>query len=100
MKTLITLTALALATGIASAQDFAYERQIGSPDVSAQPFHATDPMPSQGKIAVSLEHVYRGNPDVETLPADYREQPSRTAAFCNSSYDRIALGNSDLYGTC
>lgn len=103
MKTLIAVTALTLAAGLANAGDFAYERQIGSPDVSSElstlQFRATDPAPSAVQPVISLHRFYAGNPDVEVLPEDYRES-KHSVTYCNSSYDRIAMDNPDLSPNC
>lgn len=101
MKTLITVSALALVGNMAMAGDFAYERQIGSEDVSSElstlVFRSTDPAPSMGSQRISLHDAYRGNPDTEVLPADFEDSMSMDMnTLPRTSYEEISRGNHDL----
>ena len=64
MKTLITISALALMSNLAIADNFNYEQQIASPDLSNQDFSSTGTQASTTDVRVSLSDWYRGNPDV------------------------------------
>ncbi len=97
MKMLMTLTALTLTTGIATAGDFGYERQLASPDLSFQPYHATAPSPSVVQPVISLHEIYRGNPDNETVPEGFQHSISgQLEAQHQDSYDRLVSENPDL----
>jgi len=69
MRTLITVSALALMSNLAVAENFAHEQQISSPDLDANiqnlDFRSSDPQASAQGVRVSLNDFYRGNPDVE-----------------------------------
>lgn len=105
MKIAFTTAALVLASSLATAGDFAYERQWASEDlaseVSSLVFRATDPAPSMGNTVISLHESYRGNPDTEVLPEGFRQQyPGSSRTYCTTGYDRIAQGNPDLSTIC
>lgn len=66
MKQLVLATALTLASGIAAAEPFAFEKALGSPDLDPSldnPTHEFPPVIEPGPEITSLDHIYRGNPD-------------------------------------
>ncbi|RTZ73249.1 MAG: hypothetical protein DSZ00_00715 [Gammaproteobacteria bacterium] len=105
MRTAIAITALTLVSSLAIAEDFTYERQWASEDLASETstlgFRASDPVASMGTTVISLHEVYRGNPDVETIPEDFRqENAGASKSYCNTGYDRIAQANPDLSPNC
>ncbi len=99
MRTLITLSALLLASNLTLADTFQYERQIGNQDLDPHFDNVTEPvrdtMPGMSNIHVSLYDVYKGNPDTEvnTAPGIIRNQLNMLSC---SSYDQMAAENPDL----
>ena len=105
MKIAITTAALILASSLAAAEDFTYERQWASEDLAAETstlgFRSSDPSPSSGDTIISLHEFYRGNPDVEVLPEGYRRHDAGNARrYCPTGYDHIARDNPDLSPIC
>ena len=98
MKTLITVSALALVSNLASAENFAYERQISSPDLSTDlGFNGSDPKASAQEVHVSLNDFYRGNPDVENVSYEHDGIIIRGAVQF-TAYDELSQQNPDLGG--
>lgn len=97
MRTLIAVSALALLSNLAIAENFNYEQQIASPDLSNQDFSSTGPNASTMDVRVSLDDFYRDNPDVSNVPYDHEgivlRGPGRFTA-----YDDLSRHNPDLGG--
>mgnify|MGYP000591172738 CR=1 FL=1 len=96
MKTIITLSALALVSNLAIAESFTYEQQIGSPDVSNQSFDSNGQKASSGDVRVSLNDWYRGNPDVEHVPFNREGEVSKSMDDLITGYDVLSQSNPDL----
>jgi hypothetical protein len=88
MKTLIVASILALSSGAVSAEAFDFEKQLGSPDLHPTIGSPDIPQRTSGReIKVSLDDLYRGNPDVDTnfefhyvgVPMDSLDVIERTA---------------------
>lgn len=101
MRALISVSALALISNMAFAENFAYELQIASPDLNANvpalDFSATDPQPSSHDIRVSLNDWYRGNPDVSNTDFHY-EGIIFNGPLHFTAYDELSRQNPDLGG--
>jgi hypothetical protein len=97
MKTIITLSVLALMSNLAIAENFAYEQQISSPDLNSLDFNSSDPQASAGDVRVSLNDYYRGNPDVENVPYDHDDIVIR-GPIQFTAYDELSRQNPDLGG--
>jgi hypothetical protein len=97
MKTIITLSALALLSNLAIAESFTHEQQIASPDLSNQDFSSSGQQASKQEVRVSLNDWYRGNPDVEHVPYIHDGivigNPTEFTA-----YDELSRQNPDLGG--
>ena len=100
MKILITLSALALASNVALAETFEYERQIGSqdldPTVNTESSGVKDPAMSNSDFRISLDDWYRGNPDVEHVPHQYDGVEIKKQGDMFTSYDAWSRNNPDL----
>lgn len=97
MKTIITLSALALLSNFALAENFSYEQQIASPDLSNQDFSSNGNTPSAHEVRVSLNDWYQGNPDVAHVPFPHDGIIIRgTMNF--TAYDELSRQNPDLGG--
>jgi hypothetical protein len=97
MKTIITLSALALLSNLAIAESFTHEQQIASPDLSNQDFSSSGQQASTQEVRVSLNDWYRGNPDVENVPYSHDGIViGNPAAF--TAYDELSRQNPDLGG--
>ena len=96
MKTIITLSALALLSNLAVAESFTYEEQISSPDVSHQSFSSRGHMASTGEVHVSLDDWNRGNPDVEHVPFNHEGEVSKSMGDLITGYDVLSQTNPDL----
>lgn len=99
MKTIITLSALALINSVALADVFEYEKQVGSQDLdphAQQLDHIQNPEPSSQSIRVSLHNWYQGNPDVVHVPYDYSGELKQSESRLFTSYDAASAGNPDL----
>jgi len=99
MKTIITLSALALISNIAAADSFQYERQLASedldPNIASLSAGIKNPVASRQAVTISLHKVYRGNPDTQTEPVEPRSLSTGTSQIC-STYDLLIEGNPDL----
>ena len=96
MKTIITLSALALFSNLAIAESFTYEQQIASPDLSNQSFDSTGQKASARVVRVSLNEWYSGNPDVEHVPFNREGEVSKSRGDLVTSYDQLNQSNPDL----
>ena len=96
MKTIITLSALALVSNLAIAENFAYEEQIASPDVSHQSFDSSGQEASTREVQVSLDNWNRGNPDVEHVPFNHKGGVSKSMGDRVTSYDALNQSNPDI----
>ena len=96
MKTIITLSALALFSNLAIAESFTYEQQIASPDLSNQDYHSSGPHASTRLVRVSLDDWSRGNPDVEHVPYNHEGEVSKSMGEQVTSYDVLNQSNPDL----
>lgn len=101
MRTLITVSALALMSNLAIAENFAYEQQIASPDldpnVQSLDFNSSGSKPSTREIRVSLNDYYRGNPDVVHVPYNH-EGVIIKGPMLFTAYDHLNRQNPDLGG--
>ncbi len=101
MRTLITVSALALMSNLAIAENFAYEQQISSPDLDANiqslDFRSSDPQASARDVRVSLNDYYRGNPDVENTPYSH-DGIVIHGSMHFTAYDELSQQNPDLGG--
>ena len=101
MKTLITVSALALMSNLAIAENFTYEQQIPSPDLNANvqslDFNSSDPQASARDARVSLNDYYRGNPDVENVPYQH-DDIVISGPMQFTAYDELSQQNPDLGG--
>ncbi len=101
MKTLITVSALALMSNLAIAENFAYEQQIASPDldpnVQSLDFNSSEPTASGREIKVSLNDYYRGNPDVAHVPYNHDGMVIKESMLF-TAYDDLSRQNPDLGG--
>lgn len=101
MRTLLTVSALALLSNLSIAETFTYEQQVGSPDldpnIQSLDFKSSGHQASAGDVHVSLDDFYRGNPDVEHVPYNHDgiiiRSPKRLTA-----YDELSRQNPDLGG--
>ena len=96
MKTIITLSALALLSNLAIAESFTYEEQIASPDVSNQSFDSSGQKASVREVHVYLDDWNRGNPDVEHVPFNREGEVSKSMSDSITSYDALNQSNPDL----
>ena len=96
MKTIITLSTLALLSNLAIAENFAYEEQIASPDLSNQSFDGSGQKESTREVHVSLDDWYRGNPDVEHVPYHREGEISKSMGDLVTSYDALNQSNPDI----
>lgn len=97
MRTLITVSALALVSNLAIADNFDYEQQIASPDLSNQDFSSTGTQVSTSDVRVSLNDWYRGNPDVAHVPYNHDGMVIRGPMHF-TAYDELSRQNPDLGG--
>ncbi len=97
MRTLITVSALALVSNLAIAENFSYEQQIASPDLSNQSFNSSGNKASSGDVRVSLDDYYRGNPDVAHVPYNH-DDIVITGSMQFTAYDELSQQNPDLGG--
>lgn len=97
MKTLITVSALALISNLAIADSFNYEQQIASPDLSNQSYSSNGPHASTRDVRVSLNDYYRGNPDVVHVPYNHDGIVIR-GPMQFTAYDELSQQNPDLGG--
>ncbi len=97
MKTLITVSALALISNLAIAESFNYEQQIVSPDLSNQNYSSNGPRASTSDVRVSLNDYYRGNPDVVHVPYHHDGIIIR-GPMQFTAYDELSQQNPDLGG--
>ncbi len=101
MKTLIILSALALVSNLAIAENFSYEQQIASPDLNSNiqslDFNSSKPQASTQDIRISLHNVYLGNPDVEQVPYHHDDIVIR-GSMNLTAYDELSRQNPDLGG--
>ena len=97
MKTIITLSALALLSNLALAESFNHEQQIASPDLSNQDFSSSDPMPSSKDVRVSLHELNRDNPDIENVAFNHDAVLNRGSTQF-TAYDELSRQNPDLGG--
>lgn len=96
MKTIITLSTLALVSNLAIADGFSYEQQISSPDLSNQDFSSTGTQASTSDVRVSLDSWYRGNPDVVHVPYNHDGMEIKSEGRWTTSYDALNQSNPDL----
>ncbi len=99
MKTIITLSALALISNVAIADGFEYEKQVGSQDLDPNASISDsirDPEVSNSKVRISLNDWYRGNPDVAHVPYNHDGGEQKVEGGLASSYDALSQGNPDL----
>ncbi len=97
MRTLITVSALALVSSLAIAENFSYEQQIASPDLSNQSFSSSGHQATSGGVRVSLDDYYRGNPDVTHVPYNH-DGIVITGPMQFTAYDELSQQNPDLGG--
>ena len=97
MKTLITVSALALISNLAIAESFNYEQQIASPDLSNQNYSSNGPRASARDVRVSLNDYYRGNPDVVHVPYHHDAIVIR-GPMRFTAYDELSRQTPDLGG--
>ena len=100
MKTIITLSALALMSNLALAESFSYEEQISSqdvdPNISSISASIKDPEVSASDSRISLQDFYSGNPDVEHVPYNHEGQDLQIKGDMFTSYDAWSQGNPDV----
>ena len=100
MKTIITLSALALASNLALAESFDYEEQISSqdldPNISSLSAGVKDPEASTSDFRISLNDFYSGNPDVEHVPYNHEGKELKIDGDMLTSYDAWSKGNPDV----
>ena len=96
MKTIITLSALALMSNLAIAENFTHEQQIASPDLSNQDFSSTGTQGSTTDVRVSLDSWNRGNPDVAHVPYNHVGMEMKSEGRWTTSYDALNQSNPDL----
>ncbi len=100
MKTLIAVSALFLASNMAFAETFAYERQIASqdldPNIPSLSEGISNPMPSRAPTLTSLQEVYRGNPDVDTDSVEPDSIRMDRHELIYTAYDMLVESNPDL----
>jgi hypothetical protein len=97
MKTIITLSALALLSNLAIAESFTHEQQIASPDLNNQDYSSSGQQASTQDVRVSLDDWYRGNPDVAHVPYNHDGIAiGNPAQF--TAYDELSRQNPDLGG--
>ena len=96
MKTIITLSALALLSNLAIAESFTHEEQIASPDVSNQSFDSSGQQASTHEVRVSLDDWNRGNPDVVHVPYNHEGEVSKSMGGLITGYDVLSQSNPDL----
>ncbi len=101
MRTLITISALALLSNLAVADNFNYEQQIASPDldpnIRSLDFNGSGLQASSRDVRVSLHDFYRGNPDVANVPYDHDGIVIR-GSMSFTAYDELSRQNPDLGG--
>ncbi len=100
MKTLIAVSALFLASNMAFAETFAYERQVASqdldPNIPSLSEGISNPVPSKVQPPKSLQAVYDGNPDVDTGSLEPASIGMDRHEVIYTAYDRLIEGNPDL----
>lgn len=100
MKTIITLSALALMSNLALAESFNYEEQIGSqdldPNISDLSASVTDPEVSTSDFRISLNDFYSGNPDVAHVSYKHEGKEMQFKGDMLTSYDAWSQGNPDV----
>lgn len=99
MKTIVTLSALALISNIALAESFEYENQIGSQDLDPNISTSAgirDAEASSSSVRVSLNDWYKGNPDVVHVPYNHDGIEMKFEGDLFTSYDALSLNNPDL----
>jgi len=100
MKTLITVSALALISNMAMAETFQYEEQLASPDldpnIESLQVKVDDPQPSVQGAEISLHDFYQGNPDVGHDVFQHTGEVSENHTFDRTSYDAWVRGNPDV----
>ena len=96
MKTIITLSALALMSNLAIAENFTYEQQIASPDLSNPDVKVSERQASTQEVRVSLDSWNRGNPDVAHVPYNHDGMEMKSEGGQITSYDALNQSNPDL----
>ncbi len=100
MKTIIAVSALFLASNMAIAETFTYERQIASedldPNIPSLSEGISNPMPSRVQKLTSLQEVYRGNPDVDTGSLEEESIRMGRHEHIYTAYDMLVEENPDL----
>jgi hypothetical protein len=100
MKTIITVSALLLASNMAFAETFAYERQLASedlnPNIPSLSEGISNPTSSGVPVTTSLQHVYRGNQDVEVDPVEPDSLGTQRHDSIYTAYDMLIESNPDL----
>jgi hypothetical protein len=97
MKTIFTVSALALLSNFATAESFTYEQQIASPDLSSQDFISSGNQAPTREVRVSLNDWYSGNPDVVHVPYDHDGIVIRSPLNF-TAYEELSRQNPDLGG--
>ncbi len=99
MKTIITLSAIALISNVAIAGSFEYEKQVGSQDLDPNAGISDsnrDPEVSNFQVRVSLNDWYRGNPDVAHVPYNHDGMGQKIKDNSASNYDALSQANPDF----
>ncbi|WP_456372350.1 hypothetical protein [Thiolapillus sp.] len=100
MKTIIAVSAFFLASNMAFAETFAYERQLASEDLDPNIPSLSEGISNPGASAVpvitSLQQVYRGNPDVEVGPVEPDSLGMQRHDSIRTAYDMLIENNPDL----
>lgn len=100
MKTIITLSALALISNMAVAETFQYERQLASedldPNIPSLSAGISNPDVSKQEVRVSLFETYRGNPDTQVEPIEPSSLPENMHQHIYTAYDMLIDSNPDL----
>jgi len=100
MKTLISISALALISNMAVGETFQYERQLASqdldPNIPSLSEGISNPSRSVDQPRISLHEVYRGNPDTDTGSFEPAAVRFGTEDMPTTAYEAIVKGNPDL----
>ncbi|HID44196.1 MAG TPA: hypothetical protein EYP34_00385 [Chromatiaceae bacterium] len=100
MKTLLTFSVLALISNMAFAETFQYERQLASedldPNIPSLSAGISNPATSVQQSRVTLNDVYRDNPDTQVGSAEAGTLPVMTHDPIYTAYDRLIDSNPDL----
>ncbi len=99
MKTIITVSALALISNIAMADAFDYEKQSGSQDLDPSATISDsirNPEASTFQVRVSLNDWYQGNPDVADVPYSHDGIEQKIEGGMLSNYDVLSQANPDM----